>query len=116
MNNRSTAIMVLVIAATFGARAEIISLQDNWHIQSSAAIGQDAATIASPGLDVTGWYPATVPTTVLAALVANGVYPEPYYGLNLKSIPGFQEGRWLRMPDDSPFQPHWWYRTEFMLP
>ena len=116
MNNRRIGIIALVLAGTLGASAEVISLQDNWHIQSSAKITEDAAAIASPGLDVAGWHPATVPTTVLAALVANGVYPDPYYGLNLKSIPGFQEGRWLRMPEDSPFRSHWWYRTEFMLP
>lgn len=116
MNNRSMGIIAIVLAGTFGASAEIIRLQDNWHIQSSAEIAEDAATIASPGLDVAGWHPATVPTTVLAALVANGVYPDPYYGLNLKSIPGFQEGRWLRMAEDSPFHSHWWYRTEFVLP
>jgi exo-1,4-beta-D-glucosaminidase len=41
------------------------------------------------------------------------VIPDPYYGLNLKSIPGYQEGRWLAMSPDSPFYPSWWWRVEF---
>ncbi|HQE82491.1 MAG TPA: hypothetical protein PLM14_05785 [Candidatus Hydrogenedentes bacterium] len=116
MNKRNIGITILMMTMAFGTGAEILSLNGNWRIQSSVKAGQDAATIASPGLDVGNWYPANVPTTVLAALVADGVYPDPYYGLNLKSIPGYQEGRWLRMPDDSPFRPHWWYRTEFDVP
>jgi hypothetical protein len=29
-----------------------------------------------------------VPTTVVAAPVDSGLYPDPYYGMNLRSIPG----------------------------
>jgi hypothetical protein len=35
--------------------------------------------------------------------------------LNLKKIPGFKEGRWLVMPEGSPFRFSWWFRTEFEL-
>ena len=90
MNKRNIGITILMMTMAFGTGAEILSLNGNWRIQSSVKAGQDAATIASPGLDVGNWYPANVPTTVLAALVADGVYPDPYYGLNLKSIPGYQ--------------------------
>ena len=31
------------------------------------------------------WYSATVPTTVLNALVEDKVYPDPYTGMNLRS-------------------------------
>ncbi len=58
----------------------------------------------------------SVPKTVLAALVENKVYPDPYYGLNIKSTPGYQEGRWLFPPEGSPFGVPWWYRTEFEVP
>ena len=43
------------------------------------------------------WMPATVPGTVLATLVNNGVVPDPYYGLNNKieekRIPDLSESR-----------------------
>lgn len=33
------------------------------------------------------WFPVKVPCTVLTGLVANGVYPDPYQGLNNMYIP-----------------------------
>lgn len=62
-----------------------------------------------------------MPSTVVAALVADKTYPDPFFGMNLRSIPGttypigknFAE---LAMPRDSPFRCSWWYRTEFLLP
>ncbi len=50
-----------------------------------------------------GWLSVTLPSTVLAGLVANGRYPNLYYGTNLKSVP------------DAPFQVPWWYRRTFHL-
>jgi hypothetical protein len=48
-----------------------------------------------------GWFDAVVPGTVLTTLVANGVYPDPYYGLDNLGIP------------DSLARTDWWYETEF---
>ena len=47
-----------------------------------------------------GWYNATVPGTVLTTLVDQGVYPDPYYGLNNLAIP------------DTLCRMDWWYRLE----
>jgi len=96
--------------------ADILRLQQNWQIQSSAKVHEGGNTISTTDFTPEEWYSTSVPTTVLAALVENGVYPDPYYGLNLKSIPGYREGRWLVMPEDSPFRPSWWYRTAFEIP
>src|SRR5581483_2540413 len=46
------------------------------------------------------------------------VYPDPYFGKNLRSIPGttYPIGKNfsnLPMPANSPFAVPWWYRTEF---
>ncbi len=98
------------------ADSSILNLDDNWHIQSSAKINAVGKEISLPNFKPENWYPAKIPSTVLAALVENGVYKNPFYGLNLKSIPGFREGRWLAMKKDSPFYPSWWYRTEFKVP
>ena len=62
------------------------------------------------------WYPTTVPSTVLAALVANKVYPDPYCGTNINNIPGNITYQKNEMPTDSPFKVAWWYRTEFKMP
>ena len=57
--------------------------------------------------------PRQFPSTVLAALVANKVYPDPYYGNNYMELPGVR--RWDK-PEGNPFESSWWYRTEFDLP
>src|SRR3990172_8882794 len=83
-------------------------LQDGWAIRSSAEVRQGGAAIATAGYDSAGWLPTTVPSTVLAALIANKVYDDPYFGMNLASLPG----NWpfpldvctMPMPPFSPFR------------
>jgi len=112
-----TLITVLgTISATPAKADQRLSLKENWHLQSSAGIQARGEAIATAGFEPEGWHRTTVPTTVLAALVADGTYPDPYYGENLKKIPGYQKAPWLAMKKDSPFYPSWWYRTEFDLP
>jgi exo-1,4-beta-D-glucosaminidase len=106
-----------VNAQTANARLQLKS----WEIQSHAKADADGATISTASFQPRGWYPATVPSTVVAALVANKVYPDPYFGMNLRSLPGvtypigvnFSN---LPMPPDSPFIVPWWYRTQFRVP
>lgn len=56
---------------------------------------------------------------MLAALVADHVYPDPFYGQDLKLIPGSslsEDFVSLPMPPESPFRVPWWYRNEFPVP
>ena len=58
---------------------------------------------------------------MLAAQVAAGVFPDPYFGMNLRQIPGtdYPIGRIfanLPISQDSPYRCGWWYRTEFTAP
>ncbi len=98
-----------------------IELRKGWQIQSSAKLPQSGAVISTAQFSPQSWYPASVPNTVLAALVADHIYPDPYFGMNLRSIPGADYPMGanfanLQMPADSPFRVPWWYRTEFTLP
>jgi len=115
---RGLVVMAFAAAAATGvASAETLQLNDNWTIQSSAKIEAPAgAKIGAVGYAAEGWYTTSVPTTVLAALVQNGVYPDPYYADNITKIPGYKPKLWLVMDEDSPFYPSWWYRTEFDVP
>lgn len=96
------------------------AIAEGWAIQSSAQVPDKGETISRVEFVPKNWYTATVPSTVLAALVANKVYPDPYFGMNLRSIPGasypighnFSN---LPMPAESPFRVPWWYRKEFQL-
>ncbi|MBI2423394.1 MAG: hypothetical protein HYV27_11245 [Candidatus Hydrogenedentes bacterium] len=103
---------LLVIASP--ALADV-PLNEGWMLQSSEKLGAGGETLSLPGVDTAAWYPVTLPKTVLAALVDKQVYPDPYYGLNLKSIPGYKEAPWLVMPQDSPFRHSWWYRWTHIL-
>jgi exo-1,4-beta-D-glucosaminidase len=101
--------------------AQRLALSQGWAIQSSAKIKATGEAISSTSFQPTGWYPTPVPSTVLAALVRNKVFPNPYYGMNLRLIPGTEypigaNFSHLAMPKDSPFRASWWYRTEFKLP
>ncbi len=113
-----TAILLFILS--FTCMAQIpggkLLLKDNWTIQSSKEIKSDAKTISTIGFTTNGWYPTSVPTTVLAALVANKVYPDPYFGTNINNLPGTIPYPKRDMPDGSPFKVAWWYRTEFKLP
>jgi exo-1,4-beta-D-glucosaminidase len=103
------------------APSDKILLQDGWALQSSCLFLAKGEQISTAGYKTNGWHSAAVPTTVVAALVADKTYPDPYYGKNLRDIPGttYPIGKnfsLLAMPKDSPFHCSWWYRTEFTLP
>jgi exo-1,4-beta-D-glucosaminidase len=119
-------IVLLVGTAAASARKEVadsatVVLRENWLIQPSAEVHADGAAISTAGFPTNGWYPAVAPSTVMSALVEDKVYPDPYTGMNLRSIPGttypiFEDFSIIPMPPTSPFRQSWWYRTEFKLP
>ncbi len=99
----------------------ILLLREGWSIQSSTNVRETGNAISTPGFKPRDWYPATLPSTVLSTLVKNRVYPDPYIGMNLRSIPGtsypiFSDFMELMMPPGSPFLHSWWFRTDFQLP
>ena len=110
-----------VVAHAASGPESRISLKEGWAIQSSAQVSDQGQTISTVGYAPKQWHTATVPSTVFAALVQNHVYPDPYFGMNLRSVPGadYPLGRnfsALEMSQESPFRRSWWYRTEFQLP
>jgi exo-1,4-beta-D-glucosaminidase len=112
--------LLLAVVTVAGAAPKML-LRQGWTIQSSADVREAGAVLSTPAFQPRGWYPATLPSTVLNALIASHVYPDPYFGMNLWSITGtsypigmnFSN---LPMPPESPFRHSWWYRTDFKLP
>ena len=78
-------------------------LKQGWRLCSGRDVLASGKSVFQTG-ETDGWYNATVPGTVLTTLVDQGVYPDPYYGLNNLSIP------------DSLCRMDWWYRLEFDSP
>ena len=104
-----------------GQGASRIDLAKGWAIQSSIKVREKGDALSTAKFRPTGWYASSVPATVVGALVANKVYPDPYFGMNLRSMPGvkYNIGAIFTnqpMPADSPFAVPWWYRTQFQLP
>ncbi|MFJ4787391.1 glycosyl hydrolase 2 galactose-binding domain-containing protein [Streptomyces sp. NPDC088794] len=72
-------------------------------IQSTAKVSDPAATVSSPGYPTSGWHPAGPRSTVLAALLADGLYADPFYSTNQQKIP------------KADFQVPWWFRSDFTV-
>jgi hypothetical protein len=75
-----------------------------WKLQDSVKAPVGGEQISLPGYRAENWFPAVVPGTVLTSLVKDGVYPDPMYGENNRSIP------------ETLCRTSYWYRTEFPVP
>src|ERR1700676_3583534 len=98
-----------------------LPLHSGWMLQSSCRMTATGGPISTRDFHPDGWHATSVPSTVVAALVADKTFRDPYFGENLRSIPGAtypigENFSLLPMPNDSPFRCSWWYRTEFRLP
>ena len=112
---------LLPAASASPAAPTKLLLHQNWLIQSSCQAHVTGDQVSVPSFHPQGWHPAQVPTTVLAALVADKTFPDPFFGANLRRIPGtsYPVGSNFShdpMPEDSPYRCSWWYRTEFKVP
>ena len=124
MRRLAGGLLLLLALAGSGRRAwaqQRVALHADWRLQSSAAVGTDGARISSAAYVPAGWHRITVPNTVVGALVEDGTYREPFFGMNLRSLPGmtYPIGRlFVHLPMDSasPFAVPWWYRTSFHVP
>ncbi len=116
-----------LVATSLGANLQPIAtasklmLTTGWYIQSSSDAQEKGSVLSTVEFEPRHWYRATVPSTVMAALVADHVFADPYFGMNLRSIPGtnYPVGAnfsHFPMPPGSPFRTSWWYRTQFLLP
>src|SRR5215469_15851779 len=121
--SRSIVVVLGVLAASAAiSRAEgEIKLEHGWMVQSSSKVNAGGEKISRVGFDTSDWYKTSAPNTVFAVLVENGVYREPYFGMNLRSVPGvdYKIGSQFakqEMPENSPYAVPWWYRCDFAVP
>jgi exo-1,4-beta-D-glucosaminidase len=108
---------------TLGSNAaeEKLILRDHWSLQSSAKLESEGKTISSPSFVPEGWHEATVPTTVVAALVKDKTLPDPFFATSLRKFAGVTYpigGNFSNLPmePDSPYAVSWWYRKSFDVP
>ncbi len=79
-------------------------LADDWQLRSSAGWEPDGSVLSTTQFTPQGWYDTSVPTTVMGALSANGLYDGILEGMAYKEI------------DRTPFDVSWWFRKTFSMP
>ncbi|MBR1873219.1 MAG: beta galactosidase jelly roll domain-containing protein [Bacteroidales bacterium] len=90
----------------------------DWTMQSSLKVSGSEARIASSSFSDDSWHKVTLPTTVLGALVKEGVYPDPRFGMDNFSIPDVSDSfnERLGIKGENLWKDPWWFRTCFDLP
>ncbi len=122
MQKKLASLFLVLLALPAALEAGTVTpLREGWQLQSSCKLQAAGEAISTEGFAAGDWLKTAVPSTVLAAQVAAGAIPDPYYGMNLRQIPGtdypighnFSN---LPMAQESPYRCGWWYRTEFTAP
>jgi exo-1,4-beta-D-glucosaminidase len=117
----SSALLLLSFAPAVAATAATLPLQDGWRLQSACKLAAAGDKISTASFRPAGWIGLSVPSTVLAAQVAAKIYPDPYFDMNMRKLPGadYPVGEVfanLEMPADSAYRCGWWYRKSFNVP
>ena len=103
------ALLIVACQCVFGQDEEKenyrVVLKDSWAMQSAVTDPSAGKTISQPGFQTTSWYKVSVPTTVIAGLLANKVYNfDPFFGQNFEKL------------GDPRLDKPWWFRKTFDLP
>ncbi|WP_130856105.1 glycoside hydrolase family 2 protein [Olivibacter jilunii] len=77
-------------------------LDSGWVMAPSQVVGDEVDKVLEHTAE-NDWYPALVPGTVLGALVEAGVYPDPFIGTRMDSIPA------------QVFQSPWWFKKSLYI-
>ena len=84
--------------------AHMSTISGRWKLRPAPDVPESGDALSQSSYDASGWWDAVVPGTVLTTMVAQGVYPDPDFGLNNLAIP-----ETLNKQD-------YWYRSEFTAP
>ena len=100
---RIIALLLTALVLSSTADAAILTLTDGWQVQSSEKVRTTGDVLSTMKANVSGWYAATVPSTLMGILTADGIEPE-----------ALTAGDYQRI-DKKRFDVSWWYRTTFNL-
>src|SRR5262245_11688821 len=88
---RLVVVLCVLIAQKSSAQVQPSSqlpLATGWKIQTSAKLKAAGDIISTEKYVPSGWLAIRMPSTVVAAFVHNKAYPNPYFGKNLRELPG----------------------------
>lgn len=103
----STLTLVLAIGVVDARAATVASteLTSGWALRSATGLADTGAAISRTGYSTSGWNPVSLPSTVLAGLVANNVYQNIFFGQNLKNVPDLTGQDWWFRGSSPPRPP-----------
>lgn len=117
-------LFVSSVARAQSGKIKQVKITD-FQLVSSEVVTNSGAEISSANYHSDArWYAVKVPCTVLTGLVANGVYPSPYQGLNNMIIPDASDefnkqyglAQFSYLPNKAnPWKKPYWYRTTFKV-
>ncbi|TCC99487.1 glycoside hydrolase family 2 protein [Pedobacter hiemivivus] len=106
LSDRSAPLSVFLRSGT------VMDGSSQWKMKKVTEVRENEMKISAVNYSAADWMPATVPGTVLSSLVANKIYPDPYFGDNnrkeRKLIPDLN--------DEGVEFYHYWFRTAFIIP
>lgn len=96
-------------------------LRGGWYVRSSVEVEESGEVLSSCEIPLQGWAATSVPSTVLAALVRNGVYPNPYIEKNNMLIPDSDDQynadndllKYSHIQGVNPWKDPYWWVTSF---
>lgn len=100
---RTIALLLLFLCRTYSSAQELQEI-GNWEMRECDKVEVGGSKISMANYHPSGWYKATVPGTVMTTLVNDGVFPEPLFGENMRSIP------------ERLNQTSYWFRTTATVP
>ena len=121
-------LLTLVVSSQLSGQAGYVKQikLTSFELQSSSLINDTGKKLSTSDYrSNVYWFPVKVPSTILTGLVANGVYPDPYSGLNNMLIPDASDEfnkkynleQFSHLPNDpNPWKKPYWYRTKFDVP
>lgn len=99
-----TAFFLFLFIGTKAQSENIMILSDRWQMQSSLTDKAGGKEISQENFTANNWYNVSVPTTIIAGLIANKEFDfDPFYSKNLEKISGER------------FDNSWWFRKVFEL-
>ncbi len=129
INNSFLLLMLITLTFCSGEKNNLsikfLLSGEGWLIKSSTQVEGGGKMVSTGKFQPESWHPASVPTTVLSALVKDSLYPDPRIGLNNFKIADVSDefnkryglAKYSHLGDSiNPWKDPYWFRKEFRLP
>ncbi|MGC8824509.1 MAG: glycoside hydrolase family 2 protein [Bacteroidales bacterium] len=98
-------------------------LRHNWLVKAACEVPYNGHELTNGSQDLSNWAQTSIPATVLTALVRNGIYPNPYLGINNLRIPDASDEfnskydllKYSHIQGKNPWKTPYWYYHSFYL-